>query len=76
MKKIFVFIIIELITIDCFCLTPWSVVENSDEYKSLSQSQKNERLLKWTVESDSILKTLPDYTPTHSEELKKFARSI
>ena len=57
-------------------LTPWSAIENSDEYKALSQSQKNDRLIKWTEESDSILKTLPDYTPAHSEELGKFARGI
>lgn len=57
-------------------LTPWSAIENSDEYKALSQSQKNDRLIKWTEESDSILKTLPEYTPAHSEELGKFARGI
>ncbi len=83
MKKIFVFIILELIAIDCFCmppwsetLTPWIEIENSEEYKSLSQSQKKALLIRWAKESDNILKSLPGYTPAHSEELRKLVVQI
>lgn len=76
MKKIFVFIIIELITIDCFCLTPWRAVENPTEpSKTVEEIYNNiEKDITKRIESSSELaNTINSLNP---EELKEFRSRV